>query len=196
MALKSGLGAKDKHMNELSLYILDIAQNSLAAKSKNVYITITESKKNNLLTFNIVDDGCGMSKETLERVTSPFYTSRTTRKVGLGLPLFKELCEQCFGTFTITSEEGKGTNLTGTFVLDNIDLPPIGDIEGSLYILAINEQNIDIYFKYQTDEEDFSFSTKEIKEILDGVSLNDPLVLTWLKDYIKDGLNRIKTRRI
>lgn len=179
-------------MNELSLYVLDIVQNSLAAKSKNIYLNITDSKINNLLTIEVIDDGIGMSKETLDKVLSPFYTSRKTRKVGLGLPLFKELCEMCSGSFTISSEEGKGTTLKGTFVLNNIDLPPFGDLVGTLYILVINEENIDIYFKYQTDKDSFSFNTKEIKNILDGVSLKDPMVLTWLKEYISEGLQKIK----
>ena len=110
-------------MNELSLYLLDITQNSIKAQAKVVQIKIEENLYKNLLSIDIIDDGCGMSKDVVSRVSDPFYTTRTTRKVGLGIPLLKELCELCCGTFSIESEVNKGTTLKCTFVYDNIDLP-------------------------------------------------------------------------
>ena len=138
-------------MNELSLYILDICENSITADSKNLYLTIEENHKDNLLQITIEDDGRGMSKEVLDKVTNPFYTTRTTRKVGLGIPLFKELCELCEGSFEITSEVGVGTKDVAKFKLDSIDLPPLGNIDDTLYCLACNDNNVEVTFKYIRD---------------------------------------------
>ena len=178
-------------MNELSLYILDITQNSITADSKNVHLTITRSIKQNLLIIEIVDDGRGMDEETVKKVVDPFFTTRTTRKVGLGIPLFKELCELCEGNLTIDSKVGVGTLIKATFKLDSIDLPPLGNLVDTLYILITNPQNVEIYYREVVEEIDgaireFSFSTVEMKEALDGMSLNEPFVMEWFKDFVRD----------
>lgn len=183
-------------MNELSLYILDIAQNSVKAKSKNITINIEENIKENFLKIEVIDDGCGMSKETLEKVESPFYTSRTTRKVGLGIPLFKEMCETCLGSFHIESEQNVGTKLVGTFEYNNIDRPPLGDMVETIYLLSINDEGIDIIYNHLYNKKQFTFNTKEIKAILDGVSLKEIDVMLWIKDYIKQGLQSIKEEEL
>lgn len=179
-------------MNELSLYILDITQNSITADSKNVHLTIERSFKKNLLTIDIIDDGRGMDEETVKKVVDPFFTTRTTRKVGLGIPLFKELCELCEGGLNIESKVGVGTHLIATFKLDSIDLPPLGNLIDTLYILITNPQNVEIYYKEVVEKIDgtikeFNFSTVEIKEALDGMSLNEPFVMEWFKDYVRGG---------
>ena len=178
-------------MNELSLYILDITQNSITADSKNVYLIITRSKRLNKLIIDIKDDGKGMDEEMVKKVSDPFFTTRTTRKVGLGIPLFKELCELCEGTLTIESKVGVGTHLEGTFKLDSIDLPPLGNLVDTLYILITNPQNVEIYYEEVVEKIDgtiksFKFSTVEIKEALDGMSLNEPFVMEWFKDFVRD----------
>jgi len=178
-------------MNELSLYILDICENSIHADSKNLYLTIEEDVKNNLLVITIEDDGRGMSKEVLEKVTNPFYTTRTTRKVGLGIPLFKELCELCEGSFEITSTEGVGTKDVAKFKLDSIDLPPLGKLDETLYCLADNDQGVELTFQYKKGDKEFAFSTKEIKEVLDGIPLSEPSIVMWFKQMVQDGLNEI-----
>lgn len=171
-------------MNELSLYILDIVQNSFKANSKNVCLIINEDKETNLLSIEVDDDGVGMSEETIKKALSPFYTTRTTRKVGLGLPLFKELCELCEGSLNITSVVGEGTKLLATFKLDSIDLPPMGDLKDTLYLLIINKDDVDIKFTHLKNNKEYSFDTIEIKKILDGVSISDPLIMSWFKDMI------------
>ena len=178
-------------MNELSLYILDICENSIHADSKNLYLTIEENIKDNLLIITIEDDGRGMSKEVLEKVANPFYTTRTTRKVGLGIPLFKELCELCEGSFEIKSTVGVGTKDIAKFKLDSIDLPPLGNIEDTLYCLACNDKNVELTFKYIKGDKEFSFSTLEIKEVLDGIPFSEPSIMQWFKDMVKDGINEI-----
>lgn len=178
-------------MNELSLYILDIVQNSIKAEARNIYLTLNEDEKNNLLTIEVIDDGKGMSQEILKKVMSPFYTTRTTRKVGLGLPLFKELCMLCEGDLKIESMENVGTKLFATFKLNHIDLPPLGDIIESLYILITNEQDANIYYKHIVNDKEFSFNTKEIKEALDGISIKEPFVYGWFKDMVKEGLEEL-----
>lgn len=178
-------------MNELSLYILDIVQNSIKAEAQNIYLTLNEDEKNNLLTIEVIDDGKGMSQEILKKVMSPFYTTRTTRKVGLGLPLFKELCMLCEGDLKIESMENVGTKLFATFKLNHIDLPPLGDIIESLYILITNEQDANIYYKHIVNDKEFSFNTKEIKEALDGISIKEPFVYGWFKDMVKEGLKEL-----
>ena len=176
-------------MNELSLYILDICENSIHADSKNLYLTIEESIKDNLLIITIEDDGRGMSKEVLEKVANPFYTTRTTRKVGLGIPLFKELCELCEGSFEISSTVGVGTKDVAKFKLDSIDLPPLGNIEDTLYCLACNDKNVELTFKYIKGDKEFAFSTLEIKEVLDGIPFSEPSIMQWFKDMVIEGIN-------
>ena len=182
-------------MNELSLYLLDIMQNSIKAKSSLVNLNIITDKDNDLLTINIVDNGCGMSEEVLKKALSPFYTTRTTRKVGLGLPLFKELAELCEGSFKIESKVGEGTNLTATFRLSNIDLPPFGNWVDTFYLLVINDEDVDIKYIHKViknkETKEFVFDTVEIKNILDGMSIKDFSLMQWAKDYIKDGLKEI-----
>ena len=182
-------------MSELSLYILDICENSIHAESKNLYLTIEKSKIKNLLIITIEDDGRGMDKETLNKVSNPFYTTRTTRKVGLGIPLFKELCELCEGSFEIYSEVGKGTTDIAKFKLDSIDLPPLGAIDETLYCLACNEFDCDLHFKYIKDidgnPKEFSFNTREIKEVLDGIDLSEPSIMMWFKDMVNEGLKEL-----
>jgi len=182
-------------MNELSLYLLDIMQNSIKAKATLINLDIIKDIDEDKLTIKIVDNGCGMSEEVLSKVLSPFYTTRTTRKVGLGLPLFKELAELCEGSFKIESKEGVGTTLTATFRLNNIDLPPFGNWVDTFYILVINDEDVDIKYNHKVikdnETKEFVFDTIEIKNILDGMSIKDFSLMQWAKDYIKNGLEEI-----
>ena len=183
-------------MNELSLYLLDIMQNSIKAKATLIELNIVTNKDDNLLSIEIVDNGCGMSDEVLNKVLSPFYTTRTTRKVGLGLPLFKELALLCEGSFQIDSKLGVGTKLFVTFKLGNIDLPPFGNWIDTLYLLIINDEGVDIKYTHKVVEnkesKEFVFDTLEIKNVLDGMSIKEFSLMQWMKDYIRDGLNEIK----
>ncbi|HKM29282.1 MAG TPA: ATP-binding protein [Bacilli bacterium] len=183
-------------MNELSLYILDIVQNSIKANSKNIVINIEENLKEDFLTIEIIDDGKGMSEETLRKVTDPFFTSRSTRRVGLGIPLFKELCETCLGNFKIESQVGEGTRLTGTLKHSNIDRHPMGNIVDTIYTLIINDDEVEIVYNHKFNNKIFTFNTKEIKQILDGVPFKQIDVMMWIKDYIKEGLQIIQEEEL
>lgn len=178
-------------MEELSLHILDVCQNSINAKASLIQILIIENTKKNCLSIEIIDDGHGMNEETLSQVSDPFYTTRTTRKVGLGISLFKMSAEATNGELTIESKEQIGTKIKATFELDHIDLAPLGDIEDTLVILALNEQNIDIYYKHQYNNHQFEFDTRKIREILEETPFTAHGVAQWMKEYIREGLNNI-----
>ena len=179
-------------MKDLSLHILDIAQNSVSAGAKNIVIDIREDSKADRLSILIQDDGKGMAAEVVERVTDPYYTTRTTRKVGMGLPLFKQSAQQTGGDLTVESEPGRGTVVKVHFGLHHIDRPPLGDMPGVMMILVGGTTGIDWYYKHTIDEREYVFDTREVKEVLDGVPLNDPSVMRYLKDMIRENLGEIR----
>lgn len=179
-------------MIELSLHILDIAQNSIRAKAKQLTIKIEEQLQNNWFRIEITDNGSGMSNEQIEKVTDPFFTTRTTRKVGLGIPLLKHTAEQTGGKFEIQSEPGKGTSLKISLGLKHIDRPILGDIAGTLIILANNEIDTDIKYIHQTEKGIYIFDTAEIKQTLDDVPLSNPEIQHYLKEMIKENLEQIQ----
>ncbi|MCD7894277.1 MAG: ATP-binding protein [Erysipelotrichaceae bacterium] len=178
-------------MDELSLYILDIAYNSIRANAKHITIKIIDSIKDNIIQITIIDDGIGMSEEMVNKVIDPFYTTRTTRKVGLGIPMLKQNAELTGGYLNITSKENVGTTIDVTFIKDNIDTPVMGDLIESLLTLIQADESIDYYFEYTSDEGNFILDTNEMKEILGEVPINEPEVLLWIKDYMKEGLYEI-----
>ncbi|MBE6729825.1 MAG: sensor histidine kinase [Ruminococcaceae bacterium] len=177
-------------MKELSLNILDVAENSVKAKASLIKITLTE--KDNLFTIEIKDDGCGMSKEVLEGVTNPFYTTRTTRKVGLGLPLLKMAAEQTGGTMTIDSvsaidnPENHGTVVNAVFYTDHIDFTPLGDVVATVTTLIQGHPEFDFIFNHIKPEGKISLDTRELKSVLEGVPLNSYDVIKWIKDYLNE----------
>jgi len=178
-------------MEELSLHILDVCQNSIKANASLIQILIDENPKKNTLILEISDDGHGMNKETLTQVSDPFFTTRTTRKVGLGISLFKMAAEATNGELKIESRENYGTRIIATFELDHIDRAPVGDIEDTLIILALNEENIDIYYRHIYNEKEFEFDTRQIREILEETPFTAKGVTQWMKEYIKEGLDNI-----
>jgi len=175
-------------MKELSMHILDIMQNSIHADSTLVEVEIREEIKKNILKICVKDDGRGMDAETLSKVTNPFYTSRTTRKVGLGIPMIKSAAENCDGEFEMKSEIGKGTILEASFRYDHIDRAPLGNIVDSIVTAVISDIKIDFIYRHWIDEKEFVFDTREIKKILGEVPLNNVDVICWMRDYLKEGL--------
>ena len=173
-------------MRELSLNILDIAQNSVSAGAKHIEISVRENTAEKTLEILIADDGCGMDEETQRRVLDPFYTTRTTRKVGMGVPLFKMAAEMTGGSFSIESEVGKGTRVTAVFRTDNIDFTPLGDAESSICALVTMNEAIDFTYTRSVDEREFVFSSEQIKELLAGVPLNEPSVVQWIGGYLAE----------
>lgn len=173
-------------MKELSLHLLDIVQNSITAGATRIEINITNSVQKDLVAISVKDNGCGMSEEFVRRVTDPFTTTRTTRKVGLGIPLFKLAAETAGGEFKITSEVGKGTVVDASFQLSNIDRPPLGDLKGTLITLIQGSPQINIIYTYVTDQGEFVLDTDEIRNIMEGVPINEPEVLSWIGEFISE----------
>ncbi len=176
-------------MKELSLHILDIAKNSVKAKASKIEISVTEDEENDILIIEIADNGCGMSKEILNSVRDPFTTTRTTRKVGLGIPLFEAAAVQSGGGLNIESEIGVGTTLTAEFGYSNIDRAPLGDISDTMVILISGSPDIRFIYNYFKNGSEFKFDTNEIKAQLGDISLDTPEILDWIGEYIKEGIN-------
>ncbi len=173
-------------MRELSLNILDIAENSFKAQAKLVEVSVI--LKENILTITVKDDGVGMDEDFLKNVTDPYSTTRTTRKVGMGIPLFKMAAEQSGGDFSITSRKGEGTTVTATFTVDNIDRPPLGDIAETITSMVGNLDESDLVFNYCAFDTDFTLDTREVKKELDGIPLNTPEILVFLREMIKENI--------
>ncbi|WP_432664220.1 ATP-binding protein [Wukongibacter baidiensis] len=179
-------------MRELSMHILDIAQNSIVAGASVIEIVINENLNEDTLTIIIEDNGKGMSEEEVSKVISPFFTSRTTRKVGLGIPMFKASAEACDGSFKITSEKGKGTYVEAVFKHSHIDRVPIGNMPDTMVVLVSSDINIDFIYKHIINDKEYMLSTKEIKEVLGEVPINGMDVLEWIKGNIIEGIKELK----
>jgi hypothetical protein len=177
-------------MRDISLHILDIAENSIRAGASLIRICVGVNRAKDTLTVAIEDDGCGMSREMLERVKSPFTTSRTTRKVGLGIPLFAAGCENTGGSLKIESESGAGTKLTAVYQNSHIDRPPLGDIAQTIRTLTLMNPGIDFVFTAQKDET-FEYDTREIKKTLNGLPITQPEVIKFLGEYLSEGTTQV-----
>jgi Histidine kinase-, DNA gyrase B-, and HSP90-like ATPase len=173
-------------MRELSLHILDALENSREAGATYVELTIVEDLIADRLTIAIRDNGCGMDEETLARATDPFYTSRKTRHVGLGVPLFLAAAERCNGGLTITSQVAKGTTLEVTFQYSHIDRAPLGDITSTLLSFVLGGR-CDLGYLHRVNQAEFAFSTMEIKAELGDVPISHPTVREWLRAFVTDG---------
>ncbi len=179
-------------MLEISLHILDIVNNSVKAGASLISVTVEEAKKENLLKITIEDNGCGMDEEFLKEVLDPFRTTRTTRKVGMGLSLFKAAAENTGGSLTISSEKNVGTKVEVWFTYDHIDRQPLGDMAETMLTLISGNETVDFVYTHVVDENDFKLDTREIKNVLgDEISLGSPEIVMWLKDYIGEGLSEI-----
>ncbi len=179
-------------MRELSLHILDIAENSISANASHVIISIEINEKEDRLTISIKDNGKGMSEDMVQRIVDPFITSRTTRKVGLGIPLLKAAAESCNGFLSIHSELGVGTQLIVQFQRSHIDRMPLGDLVGTMLHLIVGSPETHWTFQYKVDENYYEFDDQEIKTELDGIPLSEPLVITYLRNELENGLTNIR----
>jgi len=179
-------------MNELSLNILDIAQNSIAAEATLVEISVEESESSNSLIIRIKDNGKGMSDEFLKTVEDPFITTRTTRKIGLGISFFKEAAEMTGGRIELESKLGAGTTITAFFTLNHIDRQPLGDLTETIITLVSLNTQIDFIISYKVNENEFVFSTQEVKDMLgDEVELNSPPIVVFLTEYIREHIENL-----
>lgn len=178
-------------MKELSLHILDLSMNSIRANCTNLEIFIEEDNLKDLITIKIEDNGDGMKKEFLERVIDPFTTTRTTRKVGLGIPLMKANAEACDGSFSISSTPKVGTKLEAIFKLSHIDRPIMGDISSVACMLFCSHPDVNLNFRYKVKENEFSLSSQEINLELDGVSIQEPEVRTMIENILNSELEEL-----
>ena len=178
-------------MQDFSLHILDLVENSINAKAKRIEIKIDEDEGNDLLTIEISDDGAGMSEEMVSKVLDPFVTTRTTRKVGLGLSLFSQAAQECDGNATIRSELGKGTQLKGTFQLSHIDLKPWGSMVETILTLVVGNPEIDFFYQHRKGDFEYTLDSAEIKKELEGISLSNPDVVSLLRKDLRENLKQI-----
>lgn len=173
-------------MQEISLNILDVVQNSVSAKASLIHIIVKVSTKDDELTVVIEDDGCGMTKEQVLHVEDPFFTTRTTRKVGLGVPFFKMAALATGGDFNIESEVGVGTKVTAIFKLSHIDRMPLGDINSTIHTLVVYNESIDFLYEYIFDDKSFVLDTREMRQVLDGVPFSTPEVSNYILEFLKE----------
>ena len=184
----------EKTMKELSLHILDIIQNSVKAGATLIEIEIAEDEKDDMFRFSVKDNGCGMSKELLDKVRDPFTTTRTTRKAGLGIPLLEAAALQCNGWLDISSEPGKGTMLTANFQLSHIDRAPLGDMAQTITTVISGNPEIDFRYSHCNNGKTFAFSTEECRQVLQGVPLDTPEVIAWIEEAVREGLSEIQVK--
>jgi anti-sigma regulatory factor (Ser/Thr protein kinase) len=161
-------------MEDLSLHILDIAENSIAAGARHVDIRVHESRREDQLSIEIIDNGRGMSEDMLQKATDPFFTTRTTRRVGLGLSLFEQAAKRAGGEFKIASSPGVGTKVTGVFQYSHVDRQPLGNMNETLLALVVGNPQIEVTYLHQSDDSQVSFSTKEIEAQLGDLPISSP----------------------
>ncbi|MBF0506116.1 MAG: ATP-binding protein [Nitrospirae bacterium] len=175
-------------MEDLSLHMLDIAENSVDAGADKIDIAITDSSGEDLFVLSISDNGRGMDAETVEKIADPFFTTKSVRSFGLGIPLLKQAAEECNGSFSIASSPGKGTCTKATFQRSHIDRKPLGNLGVSMMVLISGHPEIDFSLTYVRDAFCYRFDSAALKDTLDGVPINLPEVLKLIRDDINEGI--------
>ena len=179
-------------MQELSLHILDIAGNSIRANASLIQTDIEEIPGKDQYIIRISDNGTGMNYEELTKATNPFFTSRTRRKVGLGIPLLKQNAERTGGFTKLQSIKGKGTTIKAVFGFSHIDRPVLGDMAGTVLILCSNEKNAEFVYRHKTPFGEFCFDSRKIKSTLEDISINSTAVRSFLLEMIQENLKQIR----
>ena len=178
-------------MKEISLHALDIIQNSIAANATLIEIGLHVDHAQDRMVLSISDNGCGMTETFQREVLDPFVTSRTTRKVGLGIPMFKAGAEAAGGSFSLQSTSGAGTRIEASYQISHWDRPPLGDIAETLYASILCNEGLDFVFTYTVDDKNFRADTREIKAALGDIPLRTPEVSAWLKEYLYEGIEAL-----
>jgi len=178
-------------MTELSLNVLDVANNSVRANADLIEISVHIQRETDTLTIIIADNGCGMTEEQLTKVEDPFFTTRTTRGVGLGIPFFKQAALSTGGSFTVESVAGVGTKVNAVFGLSHIDRMPLGDMNSTMYTLITLNTQIDFLYTYEFNEKLFHLDTREFREILGNVPLDSPQVSAYIKEYLEENQREV-----
>jgi anti-sigma regulatory factor (Ser/Thr protein kinase) len=182
-------------VEELSLHILDIAMNSIRAGATEVAVEVTEDRGQNLLAFAVRDNGCGMTEEQLAQIHDPFFTTRDTRRVGLGIPLLKQTAEQAGGGLAVHSSTGRGTTVEARFELDHVDRPPVGDMAATVWTLVVTNADVEFDYRHTIDGACFEVNTTKLKETLTTNSLTKPRVAGALLKYLRDRERRLAEGR-
>lgn len=178
-------------LQELSLNVLDIVTNSIRAEADLIEITVEISREKDTLTIEIADNGCGMTKEQLEMVEDPFFTTRSTRRIGLGVPFFKMAALATGGIFELSSTPNVGTKVKACLTLSHIDRMPLGDINSTIHSLITFNTQIDFVYTYKFDDKQFTLDTRQFREILGEFPLDDPNVSAYIKEFLEE--NKIET---
>lgn len=182
-------------MEDLSLHILDIAENSIEAESTEIHIFIEENRKNDLLTLEIRDNGKGMSQKTIQKALDPFFTTKKTRRFGFGLSFLAEASREANGRFSIRSRPGEGTRVLATFQASHFDRKPLGDIAQTLLTLIMGHPEIDICYRHKINHSECVFDTEKIKSQLKGASRNAPEAIRFFKKTIKKELEDLRRKK-
>lgn len=180
-------------MNDLSLHVIDIIQNSVSAGATRIELTVEEDIAADLLRITIVDNGRGMTEEQVQKLSDPFFTTRTTRKVGMGIPLFRQSAEQAGGSLTVDSKQGEGTTVTATFVHSHVDRPPLGDLANSFVLMVSANPEHDFILRYVFNGNEYRFDTVEVREALDGMPLSNTHVISMLNEMVRENIKEITT---
>jgi anti-sigma regulatory factor (Ser/Thr protein kinase) len=178
-------------MKEIALHIMDIVQNSIRAVAREISVTVEEVPSADILTLTIADNGSGMDEETCRWAADPWFTSRTTRRVGMGLPLLQMNATLAGGTMKITSAPGKGTTVTATFGYNHYDRPPLGDVSGTIALLIFANPAINIIYSHSFEGTEWSISSREIKEELGEEAVTDLAIVRSLKEIISENVREI-----
>jgi len=178
-------------MKNIALHILDLVENSIRAEAQKVTVTITEDRANNSYLLVIEDNGKGMNDTVIRQATDPFYTSRTTRRVGLGLPLIQQNAERTGGTFSLHSEEGVGTRLEARFVYSHPDRLPLGEIDDVLVLLATGYPRLRLIYEHKTPLGGYIFDTEEIEKIIGDMGDCNQEIRKFLREMIIENLREL-----
>jgi len=178
-------------LHDLSLHLLDILGNSVRARARHVGTTVRADPASGFLEVRIEDDGCGMDAKLLSEVADPYRTTRSTRRIGLGVPLFKEAAEAAGGTFRIESAPGAGTRLAATFRIGSIDRIPLGELGATFSVLVRTNPDMEFALTLAADGRRFELSTEEIRETLGDVPVDEPDVLAWIEETVAEGQREV-----
>jgi hypothetical protein len=180
-------------MQDFAMHLLDLAHNSISAQATRLQVVISESLIQDCFSISLEDNGCGMSEETLAKVRNPFYTSRKTRRVGMGIPLLEGTSTQCGGTFTLTSHVKKGTLIGAKMPHSCIDRPPLGDVGSAIAMILQAAPDLHLMLDYTYENDSFVFDSDEIRETLgDEVRIDEPDILLFIRDYVQEHIHALK----
>ena len=178
-------------MEDLSLHILDIVENAVSAKAKRIDILVIEEPKEDRFVIEIKDNGIGMDEEASQKAVDPFFTTRTSRRVGLGLSLLAQAAEDAGGTLRIESNLGKGTRVTATFRYHHIDRKPLGNMVETMMALLLGNPELDISYNHKKEGGSYTLSSQWLKEQFQDRSLTNPEVIQWVRKHLQEGLTQI-----